>query len=217
MNASDSVSLPEHKAKHWEGKYWGEEGAVCAGLFALLSTLISAMKSAPSKTHKFFVGAGIVAIYVALRSSYDVLLLSPNQLDVLASASRGLKQRKHAIRVAEIAINLNADKVCFTSKMLLLAGLMRDHDAIYAADQPGSRAHWYFTELRSSFRLGVYDAPEQEIRILRALAWFTNKYPARNHSDAMRYARAALALAMKLGATDQANEVRREFGHLISA
>ena len=205
--------------KHWQGKIWGEDGVVCQGLFKLLSTLITARKSAPTWKHKFLVYFGIVQIYLMIRSGYSLERMNAGELDVLASASRGLRQHKHAIKCGEWGISrLSMDgngRISHTSHMLLVSGLMRDHDAIYAADQPGSKAHYYFTELRDHFEDGEYDPPEQKIRIYRALAWFTNKYSARDYSDAKGYVAQALTLAHLHGAKDQEDAIRREFPHLL--
>ena len=208
-----------HVQQHWQGNIWGEDGVVCQGLFKLLSTLITARKSAPTWKHKVLVLAGIVQIYLIIRFGYSLEQMNAGQLDILASASRGLRQHKHAIKCGQWGISrLSMDgngRIDHTSHMLLSAGLMRDHDAVYAADQPGSKAHYYFTELRSHFEDGEYDPPEQKIRILRALAWFTNKYSARDFTDAKEYVALALTLAHLLGAKDQEDAIKREFEPLL--
>ena len=91
-----------------------------------------------------------------------------------------------------------------------------DHDALYGADQPGSRAHALWMELRANINKGEFDPPEQKIRILRAMAWFANKYPSSGKRDAREYAREALRLARLLGATDQELAVTSEFSLLLT-
>lgn len=208
-----------HAKQHWQGEIWGEDGVVCQGLFKFLSTLITARKSAPTWKHKFLVITGIVQIYLSLRFCYSLERMNAGQLDILASASRGLRQHKHAIKCGEWGVSRLAvdgiGKIDHTSYMLLLAGLMRDHDAVYAADQPGSKAHYFFTELRSHFEDEEYDPIEQKIRVYRALAWFTNKYSARDYIDAKGYVADALTLAILLHAKDQEDALRREFAHLL--
>ena len=209
----------EDAQKHWQGKIWSEDGVVCQGLFKLLSTLITARKSAPTWKHKFLVVTGIVQIYLMIRSCYLLERMNAGQLDILASASRGLRQHKHAIKCGELGLSrLSTDgnaRINHAAHMLLLAGLMRDHDAVYAADQPGSKAHYYFTELRKYFEDGEYDPLEQKIRILRALAWFTSKYSARDFTDAREYVARALMLTQLLRAKDQEDAIKREFEHLL--
>ena len=210
-----------HAQQHWQGNIWGEDGVVCQGLFKLLSTLITARKSAPTWKHKFLVLTGIVQIYLIIRSGYSLEHMNAGQLDILASASRGLRQHKHAIKCGKLGLSrLSTDgneKIDHTTHMLLLKGLMRDHDAVRAADQPGSRVHDYFAELRNHFEDCEYDPPEQKIRICRALAWFTNKYSARDYGygDAKRYVAQALTLAQLLGAKDQEDAIKREFEQLL--
>lgn len=213
MKPMDQTAKAAHSAKHWQGKCWGEGGSVCGGLFALLSTLYAAVKSAPTLTRRLLVLCGIVQIYVVVRTCYELEHLSAGQLDVLASVGRNLKQHRHAILCATLALGKSPN---FSDSMLLLAGLMRDYDAMCPADQPGSKSHYCFFTLRASHEEEEYDPPEQKIRVKRALAWFANKYPAREHCDAKQYARDALALANQLGASDQADAVKKEFGHLLA-
>lgn len=208
-----------HAKQHWQGDIWGEDGVVCQGLFKFLSTLITARKSAPTWKHKFLVIAGVVQIYLILRYCYSLERMNVGQLDILASAGRGLRQHKHAIKCGERGIFLlsmdGKGKIDHTSHMLLLAGLIRDHDAIYSADRLRSAAQDYFVVLRMHFEDDEYDPPEQKIRILRALAWFADKYSARDYGDAMRYVAQALTLAQLLGAKDQEDAIRWEFAHLL--
>jgi hypothetical protein len=193
--------------KQWQGKYWGKDGALLEGTIAFLSLLYSAAKSAPTKRHKLAIGIGIWVIYRVVRSAYEPGDLSAGQADVLASVASKLGHRDFAIRLREFALKeAPADS---TSRMLLLAGLMRDWETMRPLQECNQEGGRYFVLLRGEYRHATYLPREQKIRILRALAWFA----ARNGSEAeiRRYVRDAHELAERLGAEDQLRAIRDEF------
>jgi hypothetical protein len=203
-----------HQQDHWAGRdrVWNkQDGTVKVGMFIFLSTLYAAVKSAPSRKHKLLLLAGIGLLYLCIRSCYSIEDHDANQLDILATVSRKLRLHKFAIRCGELGLR-QADAT-FTCRMLLRAGLMRDHDAICASDKGGDGKD-DFTYLCEHYEDEEYSPPAQKIRILRGMAWYANKYSGKNKSEAWGYADRAYQLAVRLGAFDQADAVDREFGHL---
>ena len=196
-----------HSRKHWDGPHWGPNGAVKEGLFKLLSTLIAARKSAPTRFHKLGVVAGITLVYLVIRFGYELEDHTGDELDILASAARGLRQRKFAITCGELVLLL--PHISFTTNMLVLAGLMRDYEALFPAKKGHQEVGLYFRQLADHFNEDEYDPPEQRIRILRALAWFTDKYGSKQEFTA--YIIEAVVLSKTLGAADQLDAIKREF------
>ncbi len=221
------LGVHQHYAvQRQHNKYWGDGGAVCAALFVLLFTLERAMESTSSKKHKFFTGVGIALLYGVIRMSYEVRALSPEQLGILASVSRRLRFHHHAIFCGETGLGLIQKSwrdlmlnpmqgYTFTSQMLIIAGLVRDYDAIHSAYLPDSKAHHYWAQLRQWWDTKDYTPPETQIDILCTLAWISNKYPTLKHSDARWYAQKAFHLAQHLGAYDQVARITREFWDLL--
>lgn len=197
-----------HSRKHWDGPHWGPDGAVKEGLFRFLSTLITARKSASTGWHKFGTLAGIVLIYALLRLGYELEDHNVNELDILASASRGFKQRQFAIKCGEAALRGLAP-IPITSYMLIVAGLMRDHEALCPLRRGGQESGRYFSDLKAAWNVVTFDPPEQKIRILRALAWFTNLYGSKQEFAA--YIIEAVVLSKTLGAADQLDAIKHEF------
>ena len=204
-------SQDTHAKKHWQGNYWGANGAVKEGLFKFLSTLYSSLKSAPSRRHKLAAFLGVLALYMTLRTCYKLADHTANELDVLASVSRRLGQRTFAIECGETAIE--AEGVMSPSYPLLLAGLMRDHEALFPLKKGGQESGRYFNQLRSVFQIFEFDPPEQKIRIFRALAWFTAMNGSKKETS--DFVKEALTLANSLGAEDQIRAIVEEFHDYI--
>ena len=198
-----------HKKKHWDGHYYGPHGALKEGVFKLLSTLYSAAKSAPSRMHKVLVLVGILTCYAILRLGYKVCDHTPDQLDVLASVARRIGLRHFAIKCGELA--LTHKDVSFTSRMLLLAGLLRDHSLM--RKKFDLRSFNCFLSLVDNLNAEAYEPPEQKIRVLRALAWYVNREddPDPYGKEKLYFAKLALECARSLGAEDQIQEILREF------
>ncbi len=188
---------------------FGADGLIASALFSLLAALHASRSEALTRTAKLCTFMGTFVFYAVARIAYDPRELSSDKLEVLASVSRKFKQYTHAIRCGEYG--LRYAYVPFTTEMLLLAGLMRSHDALYPANKPGSPAYQYFCELREHFERDEYEPLEVKISILRALAWFTKKYPAREYIDAKKYAGDALTLAILLHDEEQIRAIKREF------
>lgn len=213
QDRGDAVSIetiPIPKTPRTEGRYFGAEGAICEALFTLLAALYEGRSLASSRTAKFCTFMGNFVLYVVVRIAYDPQELHPDQLVVLTSVGREFKQYSHSIHCGEYGLKKQAF-VPFTTEMLLVAGLMRAHDALYAANKPGSPAYHYFCELREQFDRDEYEPLEVKIHILRALAWFTYKYPAREYIDAKKYAGDAMTLAVLLHDEEQIALINREF------
>jgi hypothetical protein len=202
-----------HARKHWEGQYWGPNGAMREGLFKFLSTLYSSYKSAPTWRHKALVVLSVAVLFVVIRCGYTVKDHSVSELDVLASVANQLGFRRFAIRCGEAALSRNEEN--FTERMLLLAGLMRSHASPFHRKAATPLQQKYFSELAESFDDGEYDPPEQKIRILRALAWFTDVHGEADKLQTRLCVAYACSIAQHLGARDQYEAIRREFPHIV--
>ena len=86
---------------------------------------------------------------------------------------------------------------------------MRDHEALFPLRQGGQESWKYFNDLKAAWNVVTFNPPEQKIRILRALAWYTNKYGS--PEETITIVGTALTLARELGANDQLDEIKREF------
>jgi hypothetical protein len=204
MNKDSSYVLL-HQEQHWRGDYWGERGAVCRGLIQILSTLYSASKSASTFKRKLGVLIGESVLYVVVRTLYRTEKLSPSSLDALASVSRRFRRPRHAIRCALVALESNPT---FTTRMLLVAGLVRDFSAIGDA----TRAEECFCILMRERSTKAYNPPQQEIRVLRAMAWYTKNSREETFALSEVYVRQAFALARMYDARDLEYVLTQEFG-----
>ena len=94
-----------HSRKHWDGPHWGPNGAVQEGVFKLLVTLNTAVKSAPSRKHRYLAYLGIVILFWVIRLGYEAEELNPDQIDVLASVASKLPGSSNfAIKMREYGL-----------------------------------------------------------------------------------------------------------------